>query len=380
MSLQRSRSFPKTPRPVPARRPVVESPAQPIVESLEDRRMFSVGPAALANGAANDAVFDPATHTLHVVYYDTASRTLKYQGFKDDGTKTGMTTVDGSADVGLYLSMAEDSTGQLHVAYYDAQNGDLKYARRDLAGVWSTQTVDSKNTVGLYPSIAIDPMTTKPVIAYYYKNEGDLRLASLGDSEWVTSLLANADDVGRYACLTFDGDTMGVAYENTTAGSFLYHERVRFTGAFAGEYMSSLTVVDATTQGGGGNISLVYNNGQPAMSYYDARNADLKYAERSSRGKWSPVLVASKNSQGMYGDLAFTFDTNQPAIVYYNKTTDSALLTYRKPTGGWTFETLITGGGRNLTAIDSVAPAGQAPDLFMIYSDTATGGLKVGTF
>jgi hypothetical protein len=116
------------------------------------------------------------------------------------------------------------------------------------------------------------------------------------------------------------------------------------------------------------------------MSYYDARNADLKYAERSSRGKWSPVLVASKNSQGMYGDLAFTFDTNQPAIVYYNKTTDSALLTYRKPTGGWTFETLITGGGRNLTAIDSVAPAGQAPDLFMIYSDTATGGLKVGTF
>ena len=66
-----------------------------------------------------------------------------------------------------------------------------------------------------------------------------------------------------------------------------------------------------------------FNTGLPAMSYYDAFNADLKFAERSSKGKWTATTVAAKNSQGLYTDLAFTFDTNQPAIVYYNKTQDA---------------------------------------------------------
>ena len=51
------------------------------------------------------------------------------------------------------------------------------------------------------------------------------------------------------------------------------------------------------TRIGGGYISLKFNTGLPAMSYYDAFNADLKYAELSSKGKWVAQTVASKNSQ-----------------------------------------------------------------------------------
>jgi hypothetical protein len=116
------------------------------------------------------------------------------------------------------------------------------------------------------------------------------------------------------------------------------------------------------------------------MSYYDAFNADLKYAERSSRGKWSTTTVASKNSQGLYTDLAFTFDTNQPAIIYYNKTSDAVTLAYRKPTGVWAFEDQIAGGGRNVTPADGIDDGVHAPPLYLTWFDTAGNQLKVDTF
>jgi hypothetical protein len=371
---KRTRELTKTVCPFPARRPVVEN--------LEARQLMTVGPAALANGAANDAAFDAVSKTLHVVYYDTATKNLKYQGFNDHGTASTVETVDASPETGQYLSLALDrNTGALHVAYYDALNGDLKYARRDTSGVWSMKTIDSKNTVGLYPSIVLGDFN-QPRISYYAKTTGDLKFAGtsdLGGTNWETSVIASANDVGRYSSIAVTpnggfGFRLAVAYEDTTLGHFMYAEPASAGGLWAA------TTVDSSTQGGGGNISLVFDNGLPAMSYYDAKNADLKFAQRSSRGKWSTTLVAAKNSQGMYGDLAFTYNTDQPAIVYYNKTTDSALLTYRNLDGSWTFETLLTGGGRNLTAVDGVGANGQAPDLYLVWSDTATGGLKVGTF
>jgi hypothetical protein len=351
-----------------------------MIEDLESRQMMSVSPATLVNGTTNDTVFDANTKTLHVIYYDASAKTLNYQSFDDNGSSSQVQTIDNTEGAGQFLSLAEDSDGILHAAYYDAHNGDLKYARRDLGGVWSTSTIDSNHTVGLYPSIAINALTGKPNISYYNKSAGDLRLAQLGDNGWATSMVANAGDVGRYSSLAFDGAKMGIGFENTTTGHFMYTERVYSTGAFAGEYSSLYSEVDSTTKSGGGYISLNFNNGLPAMSYYDAFNADLKYAERSSRGKWNASTVAAKNSQGLYTDLAFTFDTNQPAIVYYNKTSDSVILAYRKPGGVWYFETQLTGGGRNVTPADGVDDGSDAPALYLVWFDTGTSQLRLDSF
>src|SRR5947209_7997768 len=55
------------------------------------------------------------------------------------------------------LAMAYDSAGDLHVAYYDTAARNLKYAERDAAGTWSTvSTVDSGPQVGSSLAIAID--------------------------------------------------------------------------------------------------------------------------------------------------------------------------------------------------------------------------------
>jgi hypothetical protein len=344
-----------------------------MLESLEGRQLMSVTPTSITNGTSNSTVFDANTKTLHVIYYDTATKSLDYQSFGDDGSVSQVQTIDATGDSGQYLSLAEDSGGILHAAYYDAQNGDLKYARRDLSGVWSTTTIDSKNTVGLYPSITMDA-NNEPVISYYYKNGGDLRMAKFDGAAWNLSTIATTNDIGRYSSLELNPVTnkLALGFEDTTMGHFMYAEESGTGWA--------VTTVDAATKSGGGYISLNFNNGLPAMSYYDAFNADLKYSERSSRGKWSTTTVAAKNSQGLYTNLAFTFDTDEPAIVYYNKTSDSAMLAYRKPDGVWNFETQLTGGGRNVTPADGVDNGVDAPALYLVWNDTASGMLKVDTF
>jgi hypothetical protein len=342
-------------------------------EGLEDRRLMSVGPAAIPNATVNDTVYDAGSNELHVVFYDTAAKAVKFQTFDNAGGASAVETVDAGGDAGQYLSMAQDSAGNIHVAYYDAMNGDLKYARRDLAGTWSTTTVESKNTVGLYPSIAIDN-PGKPAISYYFKNGGDLRVAKLNGTAWNISTLNTTGDVGRYSSLALNPLTnrFGVAYENTTTGNYLFTEN-------AANGTWTTVTADSTTKGGGGFVSLAYLNGNPCFSYYDAFNADLKFAERSSRGKWTNTTVAAKNTQGYYTDLAFTYNTNQPAIVYYNKTADLVSLAFRNTDGTWGFETQATGGGRNLTVTDGPSINGAVPDLFLVYTDSASGQLMVST-
>jgi hypothetical protein len=358
----------KTVRPFAAVAAAAANSRRQMLETLETRTMMSVGPAAIANAGPNDTVYDADNNVLHVIYYDTTAKTLKHQGFNDDGTSTAATTIDNSGDTGQFLSMAQDANGVLHAAYYDVTNGDLKYARRDLAGTWSTSTIDSTNTVGLYPSVAIGA-DGQPAVSYYYKNNGNLKLAKFNGSAWNVSTISASNDVGRYSSLVLNPATnkFAVAFEDSTNGQYKYADE---NAAWA------FQVVD-DTQIGGGYISLAFTNNRPAMSYYDAHNADLKYAERSAAGTWSSVAVASKNSQGLYTDLAFTFDTNQPAIVYWNKTADTSVLAYRTPGGTWTFETLMN-GGRNLTAVDG-EDNGGAPELYLVGTDTTTGGLKVQT-
>jgi len=350
------------------------SAAQPMFDSLEGRRLMTVGPATIANATVNDSVYDANTGDLHVTFFDTQTKTLNYQQFHGDGTSDAPVQIDAGTDTGQFQSLVEDSNGILHVAYYDGVNGDLKYARRETNGTWSTSIIESKNTVGLYPSIVIGA-NSQPAVAYYAKTGGNLKLAEFNGSTWSTTLIDTTDDVGRYPSLALNPVTnkLAIAFENSTVGTFRYAQQG------TGSTWSALTV-DPNTKSGGGYISLSFQGGNPGFSYYDAFNSDLKFAERSSLGKWTVSVVAAKNSQGLYTDLQYTFDTNQPAIVYYNKTNDSAVLAYRSPAGVWTYENQTTAGGRNVTATDGLSINGSVPDLFLVYTDTATGSLIVDTF
>ena len=63
-----------------------------MIETLEERRLMSVTPTSIPNASVNDSVYDTDAHVLHVVYFDTASRSLKYQALGNNGAPVSNAT------------------------------------------------------------------------------------------------------------------------------------------------------------------------------------------------------------------------------------------------------------------------------------------------
>jgi len=269
-----------------------------------------------------------------------------------------------SADVGDFVSMSLDSAGRPGLAYFDGANADLKYAHFN-GSSWDVQTVDSHFTTGYYPSIKYDA-AGRPVIAYYYKTSGDLRLAAYNGSSWNITTIDAKGDVGRYPSLALNPATgrWAVAYEHTGAGSFKFAQMVKGGGW-------SIATVDSPGAGGG-FISLAFNKfNQPAFSYYDAKNADLKFAQYNGR-RWNTSIIAAKNSQGLYTNLFFDpGNSGLPVIYYFNKTNDT-LMDARSNGTSWQYEVLATGGGRH----NHVTQDTDAFEHF-VWLDDSSGDLNV---
>ncbi len=299
----------------------------------------------LPGGLSNGIAFD--THgNLQIAYHDIHTGHLHHTTRNAQGAWTPSSTIDDSSpEVGIYADLKLNNQGLPGVAYYDAHNGDLKFAQQNQNSTWTVQTVQSRRTVGLYPSLQFDA-DNNPIITYYQKSNGNLAIAAWDGNQWNLEIVDSGgdstDDVGRYSSLQPipNTDRFAVAYENTTTGDFKYTEQI------VGLSFNTPTIVDPTL-GGGGFISLAFDqNNNPAFSYYDANNADLKLARRSAQGQWNNHTVASKRSQGLYTTLSFAND-NTASISFFNKTTDTLVLATGPGTSDtWSFSTLANGGGR----------------------------------
>ncbi|MGC3957483.1 MAG: S8 family serine peptidase [Verrucomicrobiota bacterium] len=242
------------------------------------------------DGRENGLKFD-RDGVLYYAWYDSATRHLEFATQQDDGQWSGVTTIDGGSDAGHYVSLAMTSTGKPAVAYYDAYNADLKYSIYNGKG-WSTATVDSKLSTGMYPSLTFDRYDN-PLITYYYKTGGDLRAAYNDGSAWSVSTIESTNDVGRYSsvALTSAGQWT-VACKNTTNGTFRFAQNPEAGGA--------LSTFDGVTKQAGGFISLAYDGSSIAhISYYDAYNADLKYAPR----QWKWLERGDRGVESLAGPL-----------------------------------------------------------------------------
>lgn len=83
------------------------------------------------------------------------------------GPRGGIT--DPGPDVGRYSDVATGVNGEVYVSYFDVTNGDLKLAARSPDGAWATTTVDGANAdLGLYTSVAVDS-SGRPGIAYFQR-------------------------------------------------------------------------------------------------------------------------------------------------------------------------------------------------------------------
>jgi subtilisin family serine protease len=318
-----------------------------------------------ASGRENGVKLD-AYGVLHFAWFDEGAKNLKYATRGANGLWSAVSTLDGNIDVGHYVSLALTSSGKPAMAYYDARNADLKYA--EFTGRnWSVQTVDARLSTGLYPSLGFDRFDD-PLISYYFKNGGDLKFAINEGDGWRISFIDQSQDVGRYSSIAVSGNAQsGVSYLDTTTGGFKF--------ASKSESASTWTVrdVDTSTQRGGGYTSLAYDaNNLPSFTYYDAFNADLKFA-RFNGSSWVTDTVAANLSQGLYSNLSFDGGTGEADILYYHKSLDAVF----RATGAindWSVGELLAGGGRHL-----VVARNHVSRVFSYYH-VDSNGLSIAEF
>jgi hypothetical protein len=205
-----------------------------------------------------------------IAYHDNTNTSLKYVQDTDGDfsliDETPVTVVN-QFDEGHWASLVFDPWNRPMITHWDFTNSDLRFSVQEPGIGWVTATVDSTLTTGWYPSIAIDPDTGFPSIAYY----------------------DTANTALRYAA--WDGD----AWNLTTLDGFF--------GIDAGEYPS---------------LAFDPADGNPAIAYYDRSFGNLKLAWHDG-SIWRTQTVDSVGNVGLSPSLAFNnYGSGFPSIAYFN--------------------------------------------------------------
>ena len=176
----------------------------------------------------------------------------------DSGTwnRTNVSAVSGY----LYCSLALDASGHPEIAY-SSGTGLFLAAYNGIA--WSS--IEASPTPNTVPSLAIDPITNHPWIAYGDLPSVGLVLESYDNGTWTTQVVASG-----------------------------------YTG-----FNPSLTID---------------SQGQPHIAYNDPNSGELRYATRNGTG-WSSVILDTKLPGATQGVLSMRLAANdQPHIGYLTST------------------------------------------------------------
>ena len=258
--------------------------------------------------------------------------------------------VDTTDDVGAHVSIAVDpQTGTIYMSYYDATHGDLRVARYVGSGGncgldqdWQCATVDSNGDVGRYSSLALDPVSGHPGVAYYDATHGALKYTAyvcIGQlCLWNSVTLDSGNPAmfsyaGRHAALAYDADrvphiTYQYAYDFPGDDELKYAHRVGSGGNCGPSNTWQCDVVD-TGEGMGQYTTLTVNQERwPYVAYYDGQAGDLRYAwywengmGNCGGGYWQCMTLDADGDVGRHASFHLrqgSGDRNQ--IAYYDQT------------------------------------------------------------
>jgi hypothetical protein len=238
---------------------------------------FSSTPASDFN-----AVVVPPDGRPVIFYAEDEGKTLRYLRCggplcNSVGTLTGG-TVDGTANVGEYVSAAVGADGAPVVSYYDRGTGSLKYARCTPTGCTATTLVagDGSN-VGSHTSVAIG-LDGVPLIAHYDFNAGALKLSrctSVACAAATTVTLDGTPDAGRFASMTVGEDGIPVvSYYDAVAQNL---KVVRCTTQLCSAATTPTVVVSDGDVGSNSALAMGLD-GVPVIVFHDVTNAAIKVA------------------------------------------------------------------------------------------------------
>jgi hypothetical protein len=257
-----------------------------------------------------------------ISYYDFTNSDLKYAHF--NGTTWQVETVDSTGSVGTYTSLAFDLLGRPAIAYYDATNTSLKYIE-DANGNFSLTddvpvTVANAANEGQYASLVFDPLN-RPMIAHYESTGGDLRFtvrdAGIG---WVSNFVDSTGVTGPHASIAIDPDTgfPAIAYWDQTNQDLRY-------SAWNGASWVATTVEATGNVGAYASLAFDPADGNPAIAYQNTTTLDLKLAWHNGSA-WQTQTVDAVGNVGFTASLAFNdYGSGFPSIAYFNDTLPGSL-------------------------------------------------------
>jgi hypothetical protein len=151
-------------------------------------------------------------------------------------------------------------------------------------------------------------------------------LASLGlDLPWQTTTIDHVGFVGDYNSLSFDpSGNPAISYHDVTNEDLKY-------ASFDGQDWATQTIDHVGNVGDYNSLSFD-PSGNPAISYYDETNLDLKYALFDGQD-WSTQTIDHVGFVGVYTSLSFDPSGN-PAISYYDETNDDLKYAFKAPFRG----------------------------------------------
>ncbi len=181
------------------------------------------------------------------------------------------------------------------------------------------------------------------------------------------------------AIATTKHTTIDTVFDKSNILHMAYYEpatrKLMYTTRSDAGLWTTPTSVDNSGAEVGQHLSLAMDQaGRPAIAYYDATNANLKYATLSQGMTWSTRVIESTKSTGQVPSLIFN-SIGEPNIAFYSKS--SGRLRYASfdwGTDKWSTFT-IDGSSSNVGLYSSLAITAGG-DIAVAYADQANGELK----
>ncbi len=279
------------------------------------RRVPGVGWVAAEidpTGGSPSLAFD--RYERPAISYDTGSG-VQFSHF--DGNAWQTHTADATGGGGQTLAF--DILGRAAIAYTSGSpDFNLKYVR-DTDGDFSFSdetpvTADTLLASGFFQSLAFDPLN-RPMVAHTDAVLDELRFSveepGIG---WITTVVDSNPlaPIGPFSSLAIDPDTgfPAIAYDGGTVG-------LRYA-AWNGDSWD-LTTVDPNTEANS-SVSLAFDpaDGHPAISYNNEKAGELNLAWHNG-SIWQTQIVDSGGLDIFQSSLAFNdFGNGFPSIAYVN--------------------------------------------------------------
>ncbi|MRR10346.1 hypothetical protein EG831_09800, partial [bacterium] len=160
------------------------------------------------------SVANTGNNETKISYYSDTLRQLRFA--RQQGSNYVIETPDPATDCGAYSSLVMNGTVPV-IAYLDSAGGRIKRASKPSG--WVVDTVDNSGTAGGYCAVALAP-GGNPVVSYFDRTNGDLRLARRSGTAWSLEAVDTAGVVGLYtACRVRSDSAIYIAYYDRTHGT-----------------------------------------------------------------------------------------------------------------------------------------------------------------